>query len=105
MFGQMFGTSRLETKIQNTALTDNSEVDLAVPRRRVLEVHPTPVHPLVLQLYVVDDQGGGRGGGAEERPLPEDGGRRPELRLVELPPPHVETEKGRYRDRAGLFVY
>lgn len=72
-------------------LTDNSEVDFTVPRWRVLEIHPAPVDTLIGQLDIVNDQSGRRGR-PEICPFPENGGRRPQLRLVELSTSDVEAE-------------
>lgn len=76
----------------SSSLTDNSQVDFQIARRRVAKVHATPVHALVRNFYVVHLQLRGMTGGAEERPQPEHRWGRPQFGLPVLAAAHVETK-------------
>lgn len=73
------------------SLTYHSEIDLEVAGRAVAKIDPTPVHALVNQLDLIDEQLRRVAGGAEERPLAEVlvRGREPCLRY--LPTAHIEV--------------
>ena len=72
-------------------LTNDGQVDFEIPGGRVPEVHPAPVHALVLDGQVVDDQLRRRGGRAEEGPRPERVRRRPRLLLAQHAATDVEA--------------
>lgn len=52
-------------------ITDDGEINFHIPCGGVFKVHPTPVHALVRQLNVVDQQLGGMRRGAKVRPIGE----------------------------------
>jgi len=72
-------------------LTDHREIHLEVLGRRVLEVHPTSVDPLIVQLDRLQGKGGRLRHGDEVSPGPHGGAVRPVQGLVESPSPYVET--------------
>ena len=75
-------------------LTDDGEVDLEVPGRRVAEIHPAPVHPLVALPQVTNGQLRRRAR-SERRSIAPEVRRAPQLRLAELSIPRVVAEKRR----------
>lgn len=72
-------------------LTDHREIHLEVLGRRVLEVHPASVDPLVVELDRLQGERGRLRHGDEVGPGPHGGAVRPVQGLVESPSPHVET--------------
>lgn len=78
-------------------LTDHREIHLEVLGRRVLEVHPASVDPLVVELDRLQRERGRLRHGDEVGPRPHGGAVRPVQGLVESPSPHVETARISHR--------
>lgn len=74
-------------------LTYNSKIDFHVPCRSILEVHPAPVDSSIGSDNVVQHQNRWSGGTTEERTVAEDGGGRPQLRLVNGPAANVVADE------------
>lgn len=72
-------------------LTDHGEINLKVFRRRVLEVDPAPIDPLVVQLNRVEGERGRLGDRLEVSPRPDRVAVRRVQGFVERPAPHVEA--------------
>lgn len=72
-------------------LTDHREIHLEVLGRRVLEVHPASVDPLVVELDRLQGECGRFCHGDKVGPGPHSSAVRPVQGLVEGPSPYIET--------------